>query len=380
MKILNQVILSIGSNLEDKLANIENCILLIQSTIGTVVKISRLYETESWGFDSDTFYNCALCLKTRLSPEEILIKIAEIEKKSGRKKKQNSGYEARIIDVDIIGFNDIILDTSKLKIPHPQMQNRLFVLLPMQDLALNYKHPFLNKTITQLIENCDDKNACTPILNLETPFENVFKTLKNIVIEGNIGAGKTTLVNKIAQDFNRKIILEQFADNLFLPKFYENKQQYAFTLEMSFLAERYKQINNDFTKLSSENETIIADYHIFKSLIFAKITLDKEEFNLYKNLFDIIFSSISKPDLYIFLYQKTENLLSNIKRRNRNFEQNIEPEYLEKINANYLEFIKSQPDLDTLIIDVSDKDFENNQEDYFYVLNEIYKKFKTNPK
>jgi len=119
---------------------------------------------------------------------------------------------------------------------------------------------------------------------------------------------------------------------------------------------------------------IVADYHIFKSLIFAKVTLSDDEYRLYRKLFEIIYKEMPKPDLYIYLYQNTDRLLENIKQRGRSYEQEIPADYLEKINRGYLDYIKSQNDLNILIIDVSDRDFVKNQEDYAFILEEIRKK------
>ena len=176
------------------------------------------------------------------------------------------------------------------------------------------------------------------------------------------------------EDFNAKSVLERFADNPFLPKFYEDQNRYAFPLEMSFLADRYQQISDDLAQFDLFKDFIVADYHIFKSLIFAKVTLAEDEFRLYKTMFDIIYKEMPKPDLYIYLYQSTERLLENIKERGRNYEQEIPAEYLEKINNGYLDYIKSQTNLNILIIDVTNRDFQNNQEDYVYILNEIQNK------
>ncbi|MEG1026199.1 MAG: deoxynucleoside kinase, partial [Flavobacterium sp.] len=148
----------------------------------------------------------------------------------------------------------------------------------------------------------------------------------------------------------------------------------AFPLEMSFLADRYQQLSDDLAQFDLFKDFIVADYHIFKSLIFAKITLAEDEYRLYRNLFDIIYKEMPKPDLYVYLYQNTERLLQNIKKRGRSYEQNIEAEYLDKINNGYLEYIKSQFDLNVLIIDVSNRDFVKKQEDYLFVLDEIRKK------
>jgi deoxyadenosine/deoxycytidine kinase len=221
----------------------------------------------------------------------------------------------------------------------------------------------------------EDKSNCKVIQNLEIPIARLkLDHFNYIAIEGNIGAGKTTLTNKLAEDFNAKSVLERFADNPFLPKFYEDQNRYAFPLEMSFLADRYQQISDDLAQFDLFKDFIVADYHIFKSLIFAKVTLAEDEFRLYKTMFDIIYKEMPKPDLYIYLYQNTERLLQNIKRRGRSYEQEIPAEYLDKINNGYLDYIKTQQDLNVLIIDISELDFLKNQEDYIFVLEEIQKK------
>jgi len=284
-------------------------------------------------------------------------------------------YQSRIIDIDLIAFNEEIIDTEKLQVPHPLMQNRNFVLLPMLDLNLNWIHPIFHKKVAELLEISPDESVCSMVQKLENPLDNIpLEQFNYIAFEGNIGAGKTTLTTKIAEDFNAKTVLERFADNPFLPKFYEDQNRYAFPLEMSFLADRYKQLSDDLAQFDLFKDFIVADYHIFKSLIFAKVTLQEDEFRLYKTLFDIVYREMPKPDLYIYLYQNTERLLANIKKRGRSYEQNIPADYLDKINSGYLDYIKSQTDLNVLIIDVSDRDFVENQEDYLYILEEIQNK------
>ena len=375
MRMQNQVTLGIGSNIGDKKLNIANCVAMIHENVATVVKTSRIYESPSWGFDGDAFYNCAILVHTHLSAIEILDRILELEINLGRNRSQNLGYESRNIDIDIIAFNEDVIATDRLSIPHPQMQNRFFVLLPMQDVQPEWHHPKLHKTITELISSTTDVSSCTVIDKLESPLDKISLDQYNyIAIEGNIGAGKTTLVNKIADDFNAKTVLERFADNPFLPKFYEDQMRYAFPLEMSFLADRYQQISDDLAQFDLFKDFIVADYHIFKSLIFAKVTLSDDEYRLYRKLFEIIYKEMKKPDLYIYLYQNTERLLQNIKLRGREYEQNIPAEYLEKINHGYLDYIKSQPDLNVLIIDVSDRDFLKNQSDYTFILEQIRSK------
>ncbi len=375
MKSQNQVVLSLGTNQGNRLRNIENCIQLIHQEVGTVIKISKLYETPAWGFNSDAFYNCTLVVHTFMSANTTLTQILNIEKQLGRVRDMTLEYQSRIIDIDLIAFNEEIIDTKNLQVPHPLMQNRKFVLLPMLDLNLNWIHPIFHKKVAELLEISPDESVCSMVQKLENPLESIpLEQFNYIAFEGNIGAGKTTLATKIAEDFNAKTVLERFADNPFLPKFYEDQNRYAFPLEMSFLADRYKQISDDLAQFDLFKDFIVADYHIFKSLIFAKVTLQEDEFRLYKTLFDIVYREMPKPDLYVYLYQKTERLLVNIKKRGRDYEQNIPADYLDKINSGYLDYIKSQTDLNVLIIDVSDRDFVKNQKDYLYILDEIQHK------
>ena len=339
--------------------------------------VSSIYESASWGFESDSFYNCALFLNSTFSPEVLLEKTKSIETTLGRLPKISENYEARTIDIDIIAIDEIAFKSDLLTIPHQNMQNRLFVLLPMMELDLQWKHPTLNKNLTELFDFCTDKNECKIISKISLPTKNYhLNQLNYIAIEGNIGAGKTSLATKIATDFNAKMVLERFADNPFLPKFYQDQNRFAFPLKMSFLADRYQQLSDDLSQFDLFKDFVVADYHIFKSLIFAKVTLQEDEFRLYKTLFDIIYKEMPKPDLYVYLYQKTDRLLTNIKKRGRSYEQEIPADYLEKINQGYLDYIKSQTNLNILIIDVTEIDFVNNHSDYLAILEAIENKIK----
>ena len=185
-----------------------------------------------------------------------------------------------------------------------------------------------------------------------------------MTIEGTIGAGKTSLATMIAQEYNAKLILEGFADNPFLPKFYDDADKYAFPLELSFLAERYQQLTEQLSKQDLFKNFTISDYFINKSLIFAQKTLQDDVFGLYAKLFHIINSSIPKPDLLVYLYVSVERLQENIKNRGRDYEQNIEDDYLDKIQTGYFDFIKQHQEMRILVLDTNDIDFVKNPEDY----------------
>jgi deoxyadenosine/deoxycytidine kinase len=198
--------------------------------------------------------------------------------------------------------------------------------------------------------------------------------LNYIVIEGNIGAGKTTLSKMIAKEYNAKLILEQFEDNPFLPKFYKEPDKYSFQLELSFLAERYQQLNKELTSRDLFKTFTVADYYFMKSLIFARATLKEDEYNLYRQIFDIIYKSIPKPDLYIYLHIDVNNLSNNIAKRGRDYEKEISQEYLLKLQEGYFDFFKQRNDIRYLIVDSNNLDFVENQEDYSKVKELIFNK------
>lgn len=197
-----------------------------------------------------------------------------------------------------------------------------------------------------------------------------------IAIEGNIGAGKTSLATMISNEFNAKLILEQFEDNSFLPKFYKEPAKYAFPLEMSFLASRFQQLKDQLGNQDLFKTFTISDYYIVKSLIFAQKTLAEDEFSLYTRFFNIISNQLPKPDLFVYLYVETSKLQQNIKSRGRSYEQEIKDEYLDKIQAGYFEFIKQQTNLPILIIDTNKIDFVHNVDDYKTMVSIINRDYK----
>jgi deoxyadenosine/deoxycytidine kinase len=195
-----------------------------------------------------------------------------------------------------------------------------------------------------------------------------------ISIEGNIGAGKTTLAHLLSKRLNARLVLEQFADNPFLPKFYENPQQYAFPLELFFMAERYKQLKELIhTKDLFQNVTV-SDYLFTKCLLFARVNLTDEEFRLYQKFYEIIRQQLIEPDLLIYLHVPVQKLQKNIRRRNRPYEQNIPDEYLFKIQETYTHYIR-QHNIKTLFIDASNADFLDNEAHMKVILDALEKEY-----
>ena len=192
-----------------------------------------------------------------------------------------------------------------------------------------------------------------------------------LTIEGNIGSGKTSLAKKIASDFNGKLILEEFADNPFLPKFYKDSKPNAFPLELFFMAERFNQLSGEKSEIDLFSEFTVSDYSFFKSKLFAQNNLEQDELNLFNRLYNIMFSTVKKPDLLIYLHADIERLQENIKIRGREYEKNINNNYLKKIEKKYFDYLKKQNDFPVLMLDVSKENFIEDDKIYNQIITEI---------
>lgn len=193
-----------------------------------------------------------------------------------------------------------------------------------------------------------------------------------IAIEGNIGSGKTTLAKMLADRYDADLVLEQFEDNEFLPRFYADPARYAFPVEMTFLAERYGQLNRAHPGESLFAPLTISDYFLSKSLIFAASNLQEDELRLFRKVFDIMFRKITKPDLLVYLYSTIDRLQENIRIRGRRYEQNISSKYLRRIQNRYLDFLHKQSlNTPVMIIDVSKIDFVNDEQAFEEIVDTI---------
>lgn len=197
-----------------------------------------------------------------------------------------------------------------------------------------------------------------------------------VTIEGNIGAGKTTLAHLLSKHYNARLILEEFADNPFLPKFYESPEQYAFPLELFFMAERYKQLKELLQTKDMFQQVTISDYLFTKCLLFAKVNLPDEEFRLYQKLFEIINPQIVQPDILIYLHSPVNKLQENIKKRNRQYELGIPNDYLFTLQETYTQYIK-QHNIKTIFVDASNADFLGNDEHLKVITDALDKNYET---
>lgn len=196
-----------------------------------------------------------------------------------------------------------------------------------------------------------------------------------IVIEGNIGAGKTTLCQMIAEEYNCRLILEHFADNPFLPYFYESPERYAFPVELFFMTERHKQLQEELGQGSLFQQCVLADYFFLKTLLFAKNNLQKEEYQLFQRLFNLLNASFPKPALLVYLHRPVNDLLQNIKKRGRSYEQDISADYLRKIQHTYFDFFQTKPALPIIILDLEQTDFQTDKSNYKQILFHLSQKY-----
>jgi deoxyadenosine/deoxycytidine kinase len=196
-----------------------------------------------------------------------------------------------------------------------------------------------------------------------------------IAIEGNIGSGKTSLANKLASELQARLVLEEFEDNSFLPKFYKDARRYAFRLEMSFLAARFNQLKGQLNEQDLFTKHTVSDYLFAKCLLFSKVNLDEDEYELYSKVFSIIQLQLRKPDLLVYLHNPVEKLLWQIKNRGRAYEQEISPEYLESLQTAYFEYLNQQNDQRILILDCSALDYVNRETDYLLIKDAISKDY-----
>jgi deoxyguanosine kinase len=372
----NIVYLSLGSNLGDKINNLQTTINLIDSKVGDVLLISSVYQTKAEGFVGEDFLNCCVSLRTSMEPKILIKELINIESQNGRLRSNRNIYESRSIDIDILFYEDKIINQHNLTIPHPRMNDRDFVIKPLLDIAKSKIHPVLNRTISEIDLDLNDTEIIKINDDLVLPVIEKLKSIKNIVIEGNIGVGKTCFSEKLSKDLNKELILEGYMDNPFLEKYYENPDRYALNVELTFLTDRCRQLSDFNNQISLFSSGLVSDYDIFKSLVFAGISLKEIEYNLFRKIFTYMTKDLFKSNLIIYLLQSTEQLLENIKKRGRGFEKKIDKKYLDKINQGYLNYLKNNSDLNIIYVDVSDLDFVESKTDYFELLYRVKKKLR----
>jgi deoxyguanosine kinase len=363
-----QAILSLGSNLGNRLELLQQALTLLERHSIQIKSLSSLYETPAWGFESSPFYNACALIETELSPKEVLAVFLKIEKQMGRFRTETKGYRARQIDLDLIFYSDLILDSSYLTLPHPRLHLRNFVLVPLNEIAPLWIHPKLGKTSTELLNQSPDQDQIKKLkYSLWSP--PVFDAFSYIAIEGNIGIGKSTLAQKMASVYQVPYLQETFTNNPYLEKFYTDPKTYALPLEQFFLEDRFRQAEVFWKQNKGK---VIADYSLEKSLIFAQLNLNEKDFYAFQTRFKTCYQQLRKPDLVVYLHTDLPQLQQQIKKRGRHFEQQIQKEYLEQIEMGYQNYFQLDLPYPVLRIGTSHLDFEHNESDFQSLLRLIY--------
>lgn len=360
--MLHTAVLHLGSNLGDRRQHLAEARRLLQLRCGNIIRSSALYETAPWGpADQPDYLNQALVLETLLSSDLLLLEIQKIENEEGRERTIHWG--PRTLDIDILFFNRDTINQPNLSIPHPRISERRFVLVPLAEILPDFRHPQSGESMKALLDKCRDTGEVKPYKENKKKLRHGF-----IAIEGNIGAGKTTLTKKLAADHQSRIILEEFTDNPFLPKFYQNPERYAFPVELFFMTERFKQLQAELVQAQLFSDTVIADYFFIKTLLFAKKNLPEEEYRLFKQLFQVLNQQARKPDLILYIHRPVTQLLKNIKKRGRSMEDQMDPNYLTTIQEAYFDFFKTGEEWNVVVLDAGQMDFESSGEDYKVIL------------
>lgn len=364
-----QIIISLGSNLGNRITYLFKALALLEMHSISVKTLSGVYESPAWGFESTPFYNACATLETTLTPHALLEVLLQVEQQLGRKRMSEKGYTARTIDLDLLFFNAENIYTDRLHIPHPKLHKRNFVLAPLLDIAPTLIHPILFQTVEDLFKmNADSEEAVKTPHNLGLP--PIFKHFPYLVIEGNIGVGKTTLATQLASHYKADLRTESFAKNPYLEVFYQDSKTHALAVENFFLTDRFKQESIFWEKA---HVAVVADYSLYKSLVFAAENLNTSDYRRYFETFEGEINTKKLPSLMVFLNAPVSKLQKQIKIRGRTYEQGIKMDYLERLAIGYEALLQRDLPFPVLNIAVEELDFEHDQIAFQRILRTIFR-------
>ncbi len=370
----HRVIVALGSNLADRELFLRKAAESLSAIATSSLQKSKIFETQPMGpAPQGPYLNQCLRFSTRLAPRQLLEFCQDTEKKLGRKPRGK--WAAREIDIDILVFGDELIDSEELKVPHPYISERQFVLRPLIDLDPECILPGQEQTVTEMLQQCIEAQGPDNIHEYRSTHPpSLFPDhIRHICIEGVIGVGKSTLVKILCERLNCSPLYEDVENNPFLSDFYGDKQRYAFQTQLFFFLSRYRQMQEMFQQQDLLRAQVVSDYMFAKDRIFASLNLDENEMALYGKLSEHLEKSIPKPDFVVYLQADTKTLLQRIRSRDRTFERNMDEAYIELLNQSYNTFFHYYKDSPLLIVNTNHIDFVKNPLDLDVLVQQILK-------
>ncbi len=385
---------ALGSNTGDRFGFLLQAVEQLRAGEGVeVLRASPVYESPAMtlGDAQPAYLNAVLELHTTLPAADLLKRFLEIETDQGRERSPGQRWEARTLDVDLLLYGQEEIDSPGLTVPHPHLAERRFVLQPLHDLAPNLFVPGWGASVGALLKDCPDSSTLTrfdgqlgpvdrPVSQAElwpekrkgvrARMDRLPKELRHVVIEGVIGAGKTTLARMLARKFDAREVMEKFDENPFLERFYQDRPRWAFQTQLAFLASRFRQ-QQSLGRPDLFHETVVCDYMFDKDRLFARLNLAGDELHLYDTMFGIMQASVPQPDLIVYLQASTDRLMRMITRRGRSYEQDMDRDYIDSLNQAYEQFFFRYNTSPLLIVNTEQIDFVHAEDDFQEIVDQV---------